>query len=44
MKFWLEKLKKRDHLEYVCITGVISLKEMGMVRNGLIWVLVWTGL
>lgn len=44
MKFWLKKLEKGNHLEHLCINGVLSLKEIGMVWIELIWVLVWTGL
>jgi hypothetical protein len=40
----VRKLKKSDHLEYLCINGVVSLKEIGMVWIGLIGVMVWTGL
>jgi hypothetical protein len=40
----VEKTEEKRSLGTLCINGVLSLKEIGMVWIGLIWVLVWTGL
>jgi len=42
-EFWWGDLRKRDHLEYLGVDGMIILKWFFRKWNGLVWLRIGTG-